>query len=285
MRRGGRPSLRGSIMQTTGTVRMRPRENRLGFAARAGIAAGAGVLVIGFILWGWQSGWFHRRIEGFCNDVLYATQKAHFAVDDIIVEGRQHTNKDQLFTTIGIERGSPIFAFGLHEAALRIEKLPWVESVTIERRLPDTIFVRLSERIPLARWQHDNRTAVIDTQGKVLAEASPDQFARLPLLVGAGAPAEAKDLLDTLQAFPAVEQKITAAVRVSERRWDLHLYPKVIAKLPETEIADALKRLSGLISEQKILERDVVAIDLRVPDRLIIEEGSASQQQRPANGG
>jgi cell division protein FtsQ len=64
---------------------------------------------------------------------------------------------------------------------------------------------------------------------------------------------------------------MTAAVRVGERRWDVHLEPDVIARLPEKDIDDALKRLSDLITDKKILERNVAAIDLRLPDRLVIE--------------
>jgi cell division protein FtsQ len=76
---------------------------------------------------------------------------------------------------------------------------------------------------------------------------------------------------------------MTAAVRVSERRWDLHVQPRVIVKLPETNVDAALKRLSGLITDQKILERDIVGIDLRMPDRYVIEPGtSAPANARPA---
>ena len=65
--------------------------------------------------------------------------------------------------------------------------------------------------------------------------------------------------------YPDVTDKMTAAVRVSERRWDMHLQPKIVAQLPENGLDRALKRLSDLITEQKILERDVAAIDLRCP--------------------
>lgn len=240
--------------------------------------------VILFGLWAWHSGWIHRQVTQIADTGLRLTQKAHFAVGDIVVEGRSQTNKDQLFVALEATAGSPIFAFSPSEAEARIAKLPWVESVNVSRRLPDTIFVRLVERIPLARWQHDNHISVIDINGKALPDASAEQFDHLPLVVGAGAPAEAKSLLDTLHTFPVIEQKVTAAVRVGERRWDLHLPSNIVAKLPEDGLADALKRLSILITEQKILERDIVSIDLRIPDRLIIESGSSTPPQRPSNG-
>ena len=72
-------------------------------------------------------------------------------------------------------------------------------------------------------------------------------------------------------SWGAIGSKMTAAVRVSERRWDLHLDPKVTVRLPETGMPAALHLLSSLITDRKILERDITAIDLRLPDRLIIE--------------
>lgn len=281
MRRDRRPSLRGSVTQSTNTVRVRARESsRFGFAAKAAIIGGTLIVALGLGLWGWRSGWMHRMGDEAADTVLQLTQKAHFAIGDIVVEGRQHTNKDQLFIAIDATAGSPIFSFSPRLAEARITKLSWVESVSVQRRLPDTLYIHLSERVPMARWQHDDKIVVIDTSGKILADANAEQFGQLPLVVGSGAPAETKELLDTLHTFPMVEQKTAAAVRVGERRWDLHLQPKIVARLPESDLAGGLKRLSILISEEKILERDIVAIDLRMPDRFVIEPAS----QHPANG-
>ncbi len=276
-----KPTMRGSVQQNTTTVRVRSHDSDLSLMARLGIAGGVVLLLVLLLFWGWHSGWFHRQAENFVGNTVHLTQKAHFAVKDIIVEGRQHTDKDQLSLALDTTAGSPIFAFRPSEAEARIAKLSWVESVTVERRLPDTIYVRLVERVPLARWQHDNRVTVIDRLGKILPDADADHFGHLPLVVGAGAPTETKELLDELHSFPPVNEKVTAAVRVSERRWDLHLEGKIVARLPETETRDALKRLSILITEQKILERDIVAIDLRIPDRLIFESSPATVPPHP----
>jgi cell division protein FtsQ len=260
-------------------MRLRGGETtRFGRLARLGGVIGACLLflVLGMLLW--RSDWRHRQVAQALEAALQLTQKAHFTISDIVVEGREQTGKDQLFVALDTAAGSPILAFDPRQAEARIAKLPWVASAIVERRLPDTIFVRLVERAPLALWQRDNQVAVIDAEGKILPDASPDQFAQLPLLVGAGAAAEGTTLIDSLRTYPAVRQKMTAAVRVGERRWDLRLQPNVVARLPETDVTTALGRLSLLIADQKILERDIVAIDLRLPDRLIIEPARASSQ-------
>lgn len=280
MRPRRRKSLRGSVTQSTTMVRV--DDKRLNWLARITIAAVVLVVVGLFGIWGWKNGWFHRQAEQLAEKSLELTQKSSFAVADIILEGRQNTDKEALSAALGVTRDSPILAFKPAEAEARISKLSWVSHATVERRLPDTIYVHIVEREPMARWQHENKTVIIDNDGKILQDANVSQFSNLPLLVGAGVPAEAKIFLDTLAKFPDVSANIVAAVRVSERRWDLHLNPSIVAKLPEDAVVEALKRLSILITDQKILDRNIVTIDLRIPDRLILESPDQKTNTAPS---
>jgi cell division protein FtsQ len=251
---------------------MRAREiTRETFLIRLGILVGSvmAILVVTALLW--HSGWPQRQAGNLADASLHMTQKAHFAVKDIVVEGRKETGKEMLASAIGASLGSPIYGFDVNAAQARIAKLPWVETAVVERRLPDVIYVRLTERVPLARWQHENHVSLIDTQGMELPDANPASFPQLPLVVGADAAGYALDLLNELKGYPAVADKMTAAARVGERRWDIYLQPKIVAKLPQDHTDNALRRLSNLITDQQILARDVSSIDLRIPDRLVIE--------------
>ncbi|MFT5540800.1 MAG: cell division protein FtsQ, partial [Alphaproteobacteria bacterium] len=52
--------------------------------------------------------------------------------------------------------------------------------------------------------------------------------------------------------------------------WDLKLKRGIIAQLPEKGTARAVARLAELIAREQILERNVIAIDLRIPNRLVV---------------
>jgi cell division protein FtsQ len=267
-----RTPLRGSVTQNTVRVRSRAR-SVTGLLFRLGALLGVVLILIGACAWLWHIGWPQKEVARAEDASLHLTQQAQFAVKDVLVEGRRQTAKDDILAALGTgaATGAPILNFDPAAAEARLVKLPWVATAAVERRLPDTILVQLTERVPMARWQHETKTVVIDAEGNTLPNADPAQFASLPLVVGADAPAETKTLLDALKTYPSVQNAMTAAVRVSERRWDLHLEPNAIAKLPEKDIDAALLRLSQLIAEQKILERGVTSIDLRLPDRLIVE--------------
>ena len=47
-------------------------------------------------------------------------------------------------------------------------------------------------------------------------------------------------------------------------------------RLPAKGLAAALKQLAVLITQQNILDRDIVAIDLRMPERMAIEPSTST---------
>jgi len=264
--------LRGSVTQNYVSARVRARnDDGIGFLTRLGLLAG---LLLGFLIIaaiGWYSGWPQRQFEALKNDFLTMTKEASFEVRDVVVVGRRQSSREAVYDALGVKRGTPILSVDLEGAAERLGKLPWVESVAIERRIPDTIAVILTERMPIARWQHKEKLYVIDGKGRVLPSAKPDDFPSLPLVVGTGADRAAYAFLSLLKAYPDIREKMGSAVRVSERRWDLRFPPKIVARLPEDDVDNALHRLSVLMAQEKILDRAIIAIDLRIPDRLVLE--------------
>jgi len=255
----------------------RPPVNR---RRRRMITAGVYVAGIATVTGGvWQlsaNGWIDARMNALGATVLNISANAGLRVNDVILSGRQNVDASEILAALDIERGSPIFAMDMNAARERIESLGWVRSAEIARRLPDIVFVRVVERQPLAIWQHDGQAALVDHLGKTIQRSGLDAFAHLPLIIGDGAPEHAAQLIDLLQTYPAVAQAIEAAVRVSERRWNLRLRNGIDVRLPELNLSAALTRLDDFQREHALLDRDVVAVDLRVPDRLIVRVGRDS---------
>ncbi|MBT4908274.1 MAG: FtsQ-type POTRA domain-containing protein [Rhodospirillaceae bacterium] len=252
------------------------------------VAAGVYVAVIAAVGGGaWQlsaNGWIDAQTNALGTSILEVSANVGLRVEDVVLSGRQNADAVEILAALDIERGSPIFAMDMNAARDRIESLGWVRSAEIARRLPDIVFVRVVERQPLAIWQHDGQAALVDRFGKTIQRSGLDAFAHLPLIVGDGAPDHAAQLIDLLQTYPAVAKAIEAAVRVSERRWNLRLRNGIDVRLPEQNISAALTRLDDFQREHALLDRDVVAVDLRVPDRLIVRVGRDSAPRPKAEG-
>jgi cell division protein FtsQ len=269
--RGGRAKLPARVPR----ARRRALPRGLKRAARWG---GIGLLVIalgggGFALT--RPGALPGLESALGGGALSATGVMGLTVRQVLVEGRSRVSPQTVMATVGVARGAPILGVGVAEMRARLEAIAWVESAIVERRLPDTIYVRLVERQPLALWQHGGRFSVIDAKGVVIQD-EVGEFATLPIVVGDDAPPHAEALLLLLATEPDLQKRVTAAIRVGGRRWNLKLDNGIDVRLPEEDAASAWSRLATLERDNNLLSRDVVAIDMRLPDRLIVRVGADS---------
>ena len=197
------------------------------------------------------------------------TAASGLRVTQVVIEGRANTPEAMLREAIGVRKGDPILGFSLQQTRATLERIPWVEQATVERRLPGTVVVSLQERRPYAVWQNQGRFLLVDRSGQVVANQDVAQFHRLPLIVGLGAPGAAAGLLDALRDRPALEEKVQASVRVGDRRWNLRMTNGTDVMLPEAHEVVALDRLARLQQDHDVLDRPLIAIDMRLPDRLV----------------
>jgi len=267
---------RGSRRRTHGRAAPRRRRNKSLWRQRT-VRIGLVLFAVGAVAEGgwllWRSGWVDQRLADLGQSMIALTEASGFSVNEVLVEGRQRTDGAALLAALAVSRGTPILAVNPDAARQRVENLAWVDRASVVRQLPDTVFVRIVEHQPLALWQRDGALALINTRGEVIP-VKVDGFGDLPLLVGDDAAEYATQLLSLVAAYPVVADQLEAAVRISGRRWNLRLKGKIEVRLPETEIAVALARLAELQQNKGLLKRDVVAVDLRLPDRLIVQTGS-----------
>ncbi len=204
--------------------------------------------------------------------------RAGWTIRRIVVEGAQGTPPERLAEILDPLIGRAALAIDLDTLRRRLERIPWVRSAEVRRRLPDRLLVTIAERHPAARWQREGRFFLLAADGTPLAPlaSAEDGDARLPLVVGKGANEALAGLLDLARRHPDLFAQLRAAVRVGGRRWDLWLAGNLRVMLPDGEgdggwdAARALDRLAELERRHLLLERDLVAIDLRIADRVTL---------------
>jgi cell division protein FtsQ len=221
-------------------------------------------------------------LAGAADRALRASAALGLVVRDIEVEGRETTDSATILAALSAERGTPILAVNPRQAKQKLESLPWVRSAAIERRLPGTLLVRLVERHPLAVWQHAGKQELIDREGAVIPVKDLTRFARLPTVVGDDAASHAAALIDMLAREPELAVRVTAAVRVDERRWNLRIDNAIDVLLPEADPGEAWARLAALDRANSLLQRDIQTVDMRLPDRLVLRATAPPGQAMPA---
>jgi len=202
-----------------------------------------------------------------------------FRVQKIEVVGADTTPLPLIDSALGVVPGEPSFGFSLQAAAARIEALGPVRTAVVQRALPGTIIVTVTERAPYAIWQVADASGaqkfvLIDKAGNVIADqdaaAAKRRNPALLLLVGQDAPQYAATLMGELQAQKTVFSRVVAAERIDGLRWNLTLRDGAVVKLPADDEQMALAQLAGLENSMALLDRPVEWIDLRQADKLVV---------------
>jgi cell division protein FtsQ len=241
------------------------RPASLGLAASLAVgAAGYGAFEV------WRAGTIGATAERLSRGFLFMTADLGLSVQDVTVTGRSETAAADMLAAIDVQRGTPILSVDPEAVRQRLKKLSWVRDARVERRLPGIIAIAIEERVPMALWQRSGKLVLVDRDGAIILRSGLDRFRHLITLVGDDAPKGAPELLALLSTEPQLERRVNAAIRVGERRWNLQMDNGIDVRLPENDIGAAWAQLAHLEREQKVLGRDVVTIDLRLPDRFVI---------------
>lgn len=214
-------------------------------------------------------------------DLRDATANASgFRITSISLAGQHQVTRDEIFTAVGVTARSSLLFLDAAAARAHLKTNPWISEATVLKLYPGRLHIAITERQAFALWQKDRKISVIAEDGIVLEPYLTAQFSSLPLVVGIGAERKARELLALIDKYPAVRSQLYASVLIAERRWSLSLKNGIEVKLPESEIESALDTLVELDRDKKLLSRDIVAIDLRLPDRVTVKLSEEAAQTR-----
>jgi len=203
---------------------------------------------------------------------MSTTARIGMTIENVYCTGHREADPTSILAALEVKRGDPILAFAPERARTRLLALDWVESATIERRLPNTLRIQIVERQAFALWQQEQRLQIVDRRGNTINAEDVPEFGHLPLIVGDGAPQHAPALFDTMSSAPTVLRGLVSAVRVGSRRWDLHFESGLTVHLPESRASQALQKLVHLLSTYDTQDERIVSIDLRLPDRAVLSK-------------
>jgi len=196
---------------------------------------------------------------------------AGFRITSVAINGRKQLTQDEILATGGVTGRSSLLFLDATAVRDNLKGNSWIADATVLKLYPGQLQIDIVERSAFALWQQDGRLSVIADDGAVLEPYLTRRFISLPLVVGRGAETHARDFLALLARYPQVKSVTKAAIYVGERRWNLRLKDGLDVRLPENNVGNALASLSKLDQDEKLFSRDIVAVDMRLPDRLTVQ--------------
>jgi cell division protein FtsQ len=126
--------------------------NRLKIALLSMVALGV-LLAAGLMVYRYGAHSWRFRLEGS---------------DQIDIAGLHNVTRSQVMEVMGADIGRNVFFVPLDDRKKQLEEIPWVESATVMRFLPNRLKIQVVERTPVAFAQVGSKIALIDLHGVVM---------------------------------------------------------------------------------------------------------------------
>ena len=207
---------------------------------------------------------------------------ARFALKTIEITGAVHTPRAAIDTVARGYVGANLFDLDIDRVQNDLRKLGWISRIETEKKLPDTLRVRVVERTPVALLQAGDRLQYVDENGVAFAELSPSVGDGDLPLISVGAPeggsahAELVRCIELLRSLRARDPEVYA--RVSEIRpiapdafalFDRQLGAVVYAGA--RDLSSKWRELYAIAQSEKLERGAIRYADLRFADRIVIK--------------
>ncbi len=258
----------GSVLRVAANARAASTTDGLPAGALA-IFGGVSLLVFAWGAW---------LLASWCGRLLFTENEA-FTLRHIRAERGVTLTPELLTEWADIPEGANLFKLSIREIRERLEANAIIRQAVLRRELPDTLHIRVIERVPLARvGQAEGRMNwLVDAEGVIINKSF--QSKHLPFLLGVtdtlhlgariavGRARQALSYLSRLRELPAVKRELldVRVISVGHPEYlDWRLADGTQLLLPrEGDARGVLERASRVLYENKVHNLGRRAFDLR----------------------
>jgi len=198
-----------------------------------------------------------------------------FALQRFEVIGNRRSRTEEILQALERWRGSNLVTLNLAPAAATLQQLAWVERVTLAKRFPDGLSVRITERTVAALFKEGDRLWWLDGKGQTIAPYDPRAEKGDFVIISGdrGRLADAVGLLDDLRKHrPEYVAALSEIDALPDGDFDMmdsiFRRPVRVFRRDAPEKIDTLLAARGLIQSRGWEAR---TIDLRFADRIVLE--------------
>ncbi len=199
-----------------------------------------------------------------------------FILNQIKINGLEKSNiniiKEKIFNN-----SSDLLSLDLKKIKEILEQEQWIKRVNGKKVYPSTLILDIIENDPYAILRDKDKYYLVDIDGTVITEKNKDyELENFILISGDKSPLALKGLIKDLNIhFSEIIPQLSELNFIERRRWNITLKNNLLIKLPDSKIDKALKNLKSLFVNEKVLQSNIIEIDLRIEGRasLKVDEG------------
>jgi cell division protein FtsQ len=215
--------------------------------------------------------------------------------DDLEITGVQNVTRSQVMEAMGSDIGRNIFFVPLDDRKKALEKIPWVESASVMRFVPNRLRIEIHERTPVAFARVGAKISLIDSSGTLMdLPGSGKKKYSFPVVLGMNAGEPVSTRAERMKTYNALVGELDAGgARHSQDLSEVDLSDaedvKVLTNDPEGEVLvhlgssnylDRYKIYMGHVREWRQQFAKLESVDLRYDHQIIVNpdlQGPAKQ--------
>src|SRR6202046_2725566 len=215
--------------------------------------------------------------------------------DSIEVRGMRNVTKAQIMEVMGADIGRNIFFIPLAQQKAQLEQIPWVESASVMRFVPNRLKVEIHERTPIAFARVGPRISLIDAGG-TLMELSQKHKYSFPVILGMNPGEPLSTRAPRMKAYNELVQDLdSGGARYSQDLSEVDLSDldnlKVRVNDPAGDVlvelgsSDYLKRYKTYVShvqEWRQQFQKLESVNLRYDNQVIVNPDMEGRPKQPA---
>jgi cell division protein FtsQ len=209
--------------------------------------------------------------------------------DNIQITGNKHVSRAQILQVMGGDIGRNVYFVPLDDRRKALEQIPWVQSASVMRLLPNRLRVDIQERTPVAFVQFGQRVELIDAEGMVMdIPVGTRANWTFPVVVGM----RDSDPLSTRAARMKIYQRLINDLDSTGEKNSLDLNEvdlsdpedvkvtvadnerSVLLHLGDSDFLDRFKIFKTHLKEWQQQHANLQSVDLRYEHQVILNEDS-----------
>ena len=213
--------------------------------------------------------------------------------DNIEIRGTQNVTKGQIMEVMGADMGRNVFFIPLAQQKAQLEQIPWVESASVMRFVPNRLKVEIHERTPVAFARVGPRISLIDASGALMELTSTKKYS-FPVILGMNAGEPLSTRAPRMKVYNELARELdSGGAHYSQDLSEVDLSDledlKVRANDPSGEVlvhlgaSDYLRRYKIYVSHAREWRQQfdkLESVDLRYENQIIVNpdlEGTAKR--------
>lgn len=231
----------------------------------------------------------YRGVKYGINALVY--ENPRFAIAQIVVDNDGAMTPERVTQLAGVRPGMNLFALDLDAVQSNLEMIPLVQRVEVRRVLPDRLFIRVNERVPVAQLQSPSRELgdsvfYVDRAGTVMKPLKlsdgtvlqPLMPRHMPVLTGAtladmrvGRRVTSEQVYRALELLDKVQQSVVSSlfevdqIDLSKpRALIVTTRARAVMRFDVEDFPQQLRRLGVILNWAQQRQKAVQMVDLTV---------------------